>query len=485
MKRLALIFLALACAQKQPVKSPAERAQAEEAALAAQPALEPLQSSQVPLPKVTTLPNGLAVWIVERPGDGMESVQFVARGGASADPAGKPGLASLTAALMETGAAGRSQTEQTIAADMLGATLAVEAQPDALVVSASAMSQVVEKSVALLADVALRPNLAEAEWARVREQREARLLSERAEPRIAARRAFRRAIYGTAPLAWPVEGTAQSVKSMQLAEVRAFHAAISPRDCALIAVGGAKPEEVLRALKSAFAGWTPSGARPLAPPPQAKLSDTPERLLLVDFPGKPQAVLIVGQPAVPRSSPDYLALRAFNSALGGSFTSRLNQNLREQHGYTYGAGSQFSFGVSRGPFAASTSVKTDVTGAALGEVLSELNRIVAAPLAPEELDKARALLAYELVGTLSHADRLAEAVQEIYLGGLSPDELSTTVARLQALTPDSVLAAARRALDPARMTISIAGDAAKVGPQLEPLHLPKPVLRDAAGEPLK
>jgi zinc protease len=484
MRRLALIFLALACAQTQPVKSPLERAQAEEAALAAQPALKPLQSSQVPLPQVTMLPNGLAVWIVERPGDGMESVHFVARGGASADPAGKPGLASLTAALMETGAAGRSQTGQTIAADMLGATLTAEAQPDALVVSASAMSQVVEKSVALLADVALRPNLAEAEWARMREQREARLLSERAEPRIAARRAFRRAIYGSAPLAWPVEGTAQSVKSMQLAEVRGFHAAISPRDCALIAVGGAKPEEVLRALKSAFAGWTPSASRP-PPPPQAKLPETRERLLLVDFPGKPQSVLIVGQPAVPRSSPDYLALRAFNSALGGSFTSRLNQNLREQHGYTYGAGSQFSFGVSRGPFAANTSVKTDVTGAALGEVLSELNRILAAPLTPEELDKARALLAYELVGTLSHADRLAEAVQEIYLGGLPPDELSTTVSRLQALTPESVLAAARRALDPARMTISIAGDAAKVGPQLEPLHLPKPVLRDAAGELLK
>ena len=482
MKRVLILLLALACAPKQ--KTPAERAHAEESALGAQPELKPLQPSQVPLPQVTALPNGLAVWIVERPGDGLEEVRFVVRGGASADPEGMPGLASITASLMETGAAGRTQTGQTIAADALGATLTVHASQDALVVSASAMTQFLTKSVALLADVALRPNLAEAEWARVREQREARLLSERAEPRIAARRAFRRAVYGNSPLAWPVEGTAQSVKAMQLGEVRRFHAAIAPRDCALIAVGGAKAAEVLRALTDAFAGWTPPVASKLPQPPHAQPPAAPEKLLLVDFPGKPQSVLIVGQPAVPRSSPDSLALRAFNSALGGSFTSRLNQNLREQHGYTYGAGSQFAFGLSRGPFAASTSVKTDVTGAALGEVLSEMNRILAAPLVPEELDKARALLAYELVGTLSHADRLAEAVQEMMLDGLPPDELRTTVARLQALTPESVLAAARRALDPAHMTIAIAGDAAKVLPQLEPLHLPKPSKRDPAGEPI-
>jgi zinc protease len=479
-KRALALLCALGCAH--PQKPLAER---EQAALGAQPVLDPLQPSQVPLPQVTRLPNGLTVWIVQREGDGLEDFRFVARGGASSDPEGMPGLASLAAALMETGAAGRSQTEQTIAADMLGATLTVVADEDALVVGASAMTQVLEQTVALLADVALRPNLADAEWARVREQREARLLSERAEPRVAARRAFRRAAYGTSALAWPAEGTARSVKAMQLADVRRFQASLSPRETVLIAAGGAKPAAVLRALQQAFAGWNPPAAQPATAPPRPRLPENPDRFVLVDFPGKPQSVLVVGQPAVPRSSPDALALRAFNSVLGGSFTSRLNQNLREQHGYTYGAGSQFAFGVWRGPFAASTAVKTDVTGAALGEVLAELARIVEKPLLQEELDKARALLAYELVGTLSHADQLAEALQEMALDGLPPDELRTTVSRLQALTPESVLAAARRALDPARMTISIAGDAAKVLPQLDSLRLPAPVRRDAAGDPLK
>jgi zinc protease len=478
-KRLALILCVAACTH-QHVKTPAEHAQAEEAALGAQPVIPVLEPSQVPLPQVSRLTNGLVIWIVERPGDGIEAVRFVARGGASADPEGKPGTASLTAALMETGAAGRSQTEQTIAADLLGATLTVTATQDALVVSASAMTIFLERTAALLADVALRPNLSEVEWMHVRSQREAQLLAERAEPVIAARHAFRRAAYGTGPLAWPLEGTAQSVKAMQLDDARRFYASLAPRDCAVIAVGGAKVADVLRALEQAFSPWNPAGVA-LAKPALADLPQSPPRLVLVDFPGKPQSVVIVGQPGVPRSSPDALALRAFNAALGGSFTSRLNQNLREKHGYSYGARSQFLFGLARGPFAATSSVKTEVTGAALGEILGELSRIVEAPLAPEELDKARALLAYQLVGTLSHAQELAEAEQEIFLDGLPPDELRTTVSRLQALTPESVLAAARRALDPARMTIAIAGDASQVVPQLEPLHLPKPELRDVAG----
>jgi zinc protease len=193
-------------------------------------------------------------------------------------------------------------------------------------------------------------------------------------------------------------------------------------------------------------------------------------------------VLVVGQPSAPRSSPDHLALEAVNSVLGGSFTSRLNQNLREQHGYTYGAASRFAFGLGPGPFAARSSVKTDVTGPALAETLKEIEAAVAQPVAPAELDKARALLAYDLVERLSGADALSRGVAEIFLYGLPPDELQTYVPRLQALTPESVQAAAARAVDPAHLTIAIAGDAAKVLPQLAPLHLPAPQLRDPSGE---
>ena len=244
---------------------------------------------------------------------------------------------------------------------------------------------------------------------------------------------------------------------------------------------GASPESILALLRTAFETWQPMPAQ-LPPAPAGPVPAERPRLTLSDFPGKPQSVLVVGQPAVPRSSPDYLALEALNSILGGSFTSRLNQNLREQHGYSYGAGSGFAFGRGPGPFAARSSVKTDVTGAALGEMLKELQRAVAEPLAPDELDKARALLAYQLVETLSHADALSRAVAQIFLYDLPADEFRTFVPRLQALTPETVQAAARRVLDPPQMTIAIAGDKAKVLPQLEPLRLPAPQLRDPSGD---
>lgn len=467
-------------AKPPPAKPPAAPSAAEQAALGQQPRIDALKPFEAPAPRIERLGNGLTVYLVERKGDGIESIRFVVRGGASADPASKPGLASLTAALLETGAGGRDQTALAAAADALGATLSVGATQDAVVASVSAMTTQLGPAVKLLADVALRPTLAEAEWKHVQEQREAALIDQRAEPGVAAVRAFRAAAYGDHALGRPVEGTIESVKATRLADVKAFYASFAPAGAALIAVGGAPADEVLRALRPAFEKWKPAHA---ARPPVkdgAVPTDRP-RLVLVDFPGKPQSVVLVGQPAVPRSSPDFLALEAFNSVLGGSFTSRLNQNLRELHGYSYGAFSRFAFGRGPGAFAARSSVKTDVTGPSVGEILHELQLAVAEPVTAAELDKARALLAYQLVETLSHADALAAEVAGMFIDGLPPDELQTRVPRLQALTPQSVQAAAARALDPAHMTIGIAGDKAAVLPQLEKLGLPAPQLRDATG----
>jgi len=179
-----------------------------------------------------------------------------------------------------------------------------------------------------------------------------------------------------------------------------------------------------------------------------------------------------------------LALRLLNSVLGGSFTSRLNQNLREQHGYTYGAGSNFAFGRGPGPFAAASSVKTNVTGLALAETLKELARATAEPLSEGELQKGKALLAYQLVETLQHADGTAAALAEIFIDDLPNDEYATFVPRLRALTAPAVQEAARRTLHPEQMTVVLAGDRAQVLPQLQEagVVLPAPEERNALGE---
>lgn len=474
-------------AEAQPPPAPAKTPIAGEEAISKQPPLPPLKPFQAPVPKLTTLKNGLRVYVVERKGTGIEAVRFIVKRGGSWDPVELPGLASMTAEMMEAGSAGKSQADIAAAADAIGASLVVEASQDALTVGGSAMNGKLPAMVKLLADVALRPNFEPAEWKRLQAQREAELLAQRAQPRVAASLAFKAASYGAHALGRPLEGTPESVKAMELAQVKAFFQSFSPKDAALVAVGGVAEAEVVRQLTVAFSGWKAPKAGAAVQPKGEPPGDRP-RLVMVDFPEKPQSVLLVGQPSAPRSSPDYLALTLLNSVLGGSFTSRLNQNLREVHGYTYGAGSRFSFGAGPGPFQAFAQVKTEVTGAALREILKELERAVAEPLSGEEMQKGRSLLAFELVQMLEHADALAEGVSAIFIYDLPLDEYRTFVDRLTALTAQDVQAAAARALQPAKMTIAVAGDRGKVEPQLKEeraLALPSPQLRDPEGKLVK
>jgi predicted Zn-dependent peptidase len=470
-----------------------------EAVLDHRPAIAPLPPFDAPVPQQLALPNGLRVLLMRRPGAPIQAVQLVHGRGGSADPAGMAGLASLTAAMLEAGSAGKTQTQIAQAADALGATLHAYASEDATVVSVSGLSARTGEMVALLADVALRPNFDEGEWARVKAQRFAGLRSQRSEPRAAASLAFAAAVYGQNPLSRPVSGTPESVARIELADAKRFFAGFVPGESALAVSGSLSAEEVMPLLAAAFEGYrgralvhaAKPGTQAVEPPPAAEPAPPPPpraaarpRLVVVDYPGKPQSVLQVGLPSVPRSSRDVLALRLLNSILGGSFTSRLNQNLREQHGYTYGAGSSFAFGRGPGPFVAGTSVKTEVTGAALKELLGEIRRALDEPLSPPEIQKGKALLAFDLVATLEHADAAAGGAASIFLYELPLDEFRTFVPRLDALDAAQVQAAARKAVDPSALTVVIAGDAEKVLPQLEAagLKLGPPELRDPDGK---
>jgi len=456
------------------------------------PALAPLADFAAPVPSVKTLKNGLRIYLVNKPGAAIETIALVLKQGATSDPQGHAGLASLAATMLEAGAGGKSQAEIAAAADALGATLHTAAATDATFVSISGLPEHLARMVPLLADVALRPTLDAGEWAKVQSTRVAELQAALAEPRVAAGLAFASALYGNAPLGHPALGTPASVQATTLADVKGFLASQSPKESALIVVGSAPDKAVLAALQPAFEKWSEAPAAKKARAARAKelaaqKSLTPAkapRFVFVEFPGRPQTVMRVGQAAVPRSSPDVLALRLLNSVLGGSFTSRLNQNLREQHGYTYGAGSNFAFGRGPGPFAAASSVKTNVTGLALAETLKELARATAEPLSEGELQKGKALLAYQLVETLQHADGTAAALAEIFIDDLPNDEYATFVPRLRALTAPAVQEAARRTLHPEQMTVVLAGDRAQVLPQLQEagVVLPAPEERNALGE---
>jgi zinc protease len=476
---------ALACAHGGPAQSGSATLEGE-AALASRPRIEPLGAFAAPVPRLHTFANGLKLFVIEKPGDGIEALQLIVKRGSADDPRQLPGLATLALEMLDAGAAGRSQTEMAAAADAIGASIRAGAGSDGSVISGSAMTSRAEALVALFADVALRPNFDEAEWARLLGQRQADLQAARAEPRVAASRAFGRAVYGEHPYGQPGEGTVESVKAMKLADAKAFYSSFRPAQAALVAVGGAPEAQIVELLRKAFEPWTgPAGGQEKVEPPQARPAPAERpRLVVVDFPGKPQTVMRVGEPGVPRSSPDVLALRLWNSVVGGSFTSRLMQNLREKHGYTYGAGSGFAFAVGPGPFSASADVKTEVTAEALRELLSEVERALDAPISAEELGKAKSLLAFDLVQALEHADGAAAAFGQLFLYDLPLDEFQTFVPRLGKLTAQDVQAAARRALQTQQMTIVLVGDKKQIEAQLATsgLQLPAAQVRDVVGE---
>jgi len=504
---LPALVLAAACAHTEPTPTtpaspapapaPAPQAEAKpaprpeaaatlpgEQVLAKQPEIGPLKSFDAPVPQVTTLPNGLKLYVVERPRGPIEALELVVRRGVLADWPGHEGLATLTASMLETGSAGRSQTQMAAAVDAIGADLHVLASRESTSVSISGLPSRLPEMAGLLSDVALRPNFDKAEWEHLKGQRQAELLAQRAEPVAGARLALGRAVYGAHPMGTAADGTPESVKALTLEQAKDFYRTFSPKDAAIIAVGGASAKDVVAALTQAFGGWKPGKPSPTSAELIARAQVTKEapRVVLVDYPAKPQTVLTVGQPTVPRASKDYLALEVLNAVLGGSFTSRLNQNLREQHGYTYGARSAFLFSEGPSLFLASSSVKTDVTGDALKEMLGEIDRIVAQPLSPDEVEKGKALLAYQLVRELEHATTAAHEMSQIFIYDLPLDEYRRFVPNLKALTAESIQQAAQRTLTPARLTISVAGDASKVVPQLDALKLPPPQRRNADGQ---
>lgn len=462
---------------------PATGALTGEAVLANQPVIPPLGAFAAPVPLATVLPNGLTVLVVERAGAPIEALTLVVKRGSTSDPRGKAGLASITAAMLEAGSAKKSQAEIAARADALGAELSATARTDGLLVSLSAQPSQLEPMARLLADVALRPNFDPKEWKKIQAQRVAQLKELLAEPRAAATNAHVAALYGDGPLGHTPAGTPASASQLTLGDVKRLWAGVAPSEAALVAVGAAPQARIVELATALFGGWKNSARRAPTTPP-LKGGARP-RLVLVEFPGRPQTVLQVGQPGVPLTSPDAIALRLMNSVLGGSFTSRLNANLREEHGYAYGAGSTFAFGRGQGPFTAACSVKSEVTGPALRELLRELRRIVDEPLPEAELAKGKALLTYGLVEQLQRVELTASLVAELFTAEAPLDSLRTLVSQLRSLSAGEVQEAARRALDPATMTITVAGDP-KVLAQFEGagLQLPAPERRTAAGSKL-
>ena len=403
------------------------------------------------------LSNGLPVWIVELHKVPVAEVTLVLKTGASADPAGKPGTANLTADMLDEGAGNRGALEIADAVDYLGADLSTESSFDSSAISLHVPVARLQEAVAIMADVALRPTFPDKELQRVRDERLTSLLQAEDDPETLIRIAFPRLVYGaTHRYGAPSTGTAGAIKSMTSSDLRAFHQRVYvPANAALIVAGDTSATAVVPLLESAFGAWNgvaaPATALPAPAPAKAR------QVILIDKPGAAQSQIAIGGVGVPRSTPDYFPIRVLNTVLGGAFTSRLNTNLREVHGYAYGAGSSFDMRLAAGPFSASAGVQTDKTADALREFFKELEGIHL-PIPQNELEKAKNYLALQLPRGFETTGSVAASLAAAFVYDLPRDYFGTYTQQVRAVTADAVKRAADRYIQVDKLTVVIVGD---------------------------
>ena len=417
------------------------------------------------------LSNGLPVWIVELPRVPVAQVNLVVLSGTANDPPGKYGVASLAAAMLEEGAGSRSALEIADAVDYLGADLGTATTSDLSAVRLHVPVARLADALPIMADVALRPTFPKDELDRQRQQRLTSLLQGRDDPPTISAIAFSRILYGKGHRYGTAQmGTAETIKTLTADDLRGFYtSAFRPENAILLAVGDITTDKAMPLFEKSFGSWKASGAAA-----SEKLPPTDEpparQIYLIDKPGAPQSQIRIGRIGVPRSTPDFFPLQVLNTILGGSFTSRLNNNLREVHGYAYGAGSAFDMRGAAGPFYAAAGVQTDKTAEALKEFFNELNAILK-PVPAEELARAKNYVALRFPSAFETSGDISRRLEDALVYKLPDDYFAKYVQNIQAVTAADVSRIAQKYIKPDHVAVVVVGDLKTIEPGIRALNL--------------
>ena len=449
--------------------------------------MSPVDRSQLPVPGPDrpfrfpriarrTLANGLEVRAVTHSAVPVVSIVLLVPGGSSADPADRHGLVSITAGLLDEGSRGESALDVADRVARIGGDLDLEVGADAIVVSLTTLDRFCETGLALVHEIVSAPNLAADDFNRIRNLRLERLRQMKDHAGAMAERAFARALYDSHPYGHLGLGTSASLTATTVDETRLLHAALfTPAGATLVIVGDRPAEELLDVAGGVFGEWraasstmTVDRAAALAPPPAMPLT----RLGVVSRPGAAQSELRIGHACAPRATPDYHALLMLNTILGGQFVSRINLNLREDKGYTYGVRTGFDLRKGIGPFVMQTSVGTDVTVPAVREALNEIAAIASTrPATADELALGFATLSKGYPRGFETATQVARSVAQLALHGLPDTYFEDFIPRLAQIGTDDVSRVAARYLDVSRMATVIVGDLDKMSGSLPDLGL--------------
>ncbi len=438
---------------------------------------------RVSLPPIITrqLPNGLKLLIVEQHELPLADFVLLVGSGSTADPASKPGIANLTSAMLREGTTTRKSLEIADQIAFLGISLSPTSSWESSTLSLHTPTAQLDSALALFVDVALHPSFPANEFERIRKNRLTELLQLRDQGPAIANIAFPAIVYGSAhPYGAPSIGTEASVKSLSPADLESYYRTnFKPNNATLIIVGDVNPIQIEQKIASIFGNWQRGDVPPLnyGEPPKSGATT----IYLIDKPGAAQSSFRIGAVGVPRSTKDYFALTVMNTILGGSFTSRLNQNLRENRGYTYGAGSRFDMRRSAGPFLASAEIVTAKSDSALIEFMKELNGIRQAVPA-SELSRAKRYLQLQLPGNFETTQQIAAALVPVAQYGLPLDFFNNYVQNIEGVTQTDVARVAQQYINPGSLAVVIVGDRKTIEQGLRSVNIGPISIRDMTGQ---
>ncbi|HMJ17432.1 MAG TPA: pitrilysin family protein [Gemmatimonadaceae bacterium] len=440
---------------------------------------------RVALPPIVTreLPNGLKLMIVEQHELPLADFVLLVGSGSTTDPTSKTGVANLTSAMLREGTATRKSLEIADQIAFLGINLSPSSSWESSTLSLHTPTAQLDSALALFSDVALHPSFPANEFERIRKSRLTDLIRLKDQGPAIANLAFPAIIYGSGhPYGAATLGTEASVKSLSVADLQNYYQAnFKPNNATLIIVGDVSPSQIEQKINAVFGGWQRGDVSPLtyADPPKAGTTT----IYLIDKPGAAQSSFRIGAVGVPRSTKDYFALSVMNTILGGSFSSRLNQNLRETKGYTYGANTRFDMRRAAGPFSASAEIVAAKTDSALLEFMKELNGI-RQTVPPTELSRAKRFLQLQLPGNFETTQDIAFQLVPVALYGLPLDYYNNYVQNIEAVTQADVARVAQQYINTGSLAVVIVGDRKSIEPGLKAINVAPIVIRDMSGQPI-